>query len=65
MLNQNKFVMTNDLQRIFKFLGLNYGKYKIGFNNTKEIFDFIIELKYFSRELSLIKEFNSHQQRKE
>ena len=50
-----KFVITNDLQRIFKFLGLNYDKYKIGFNNTKEIFDFIIESKYFSRELFQLK----------
>jgi len=41
-------VISKDLNKIFNFLGLSYDRYLKGYDNTKEIFNYIIESKYFN-----------------
>jgi hypothetical protein len=43
-----EFNISKDIEKICEFLDLDYNQYKKGFTNLKEIFDFIIDSKYFN-----------------
>jgi hypothetical protein len=45
-----KIILTKNSQEICKYLGLNFEKWKNGFLSKKEIFDWIIESKYYKKE---------------
>lgn len=42
-----EIVVTRDMQKILSFLGLSYERWKEGFNNVEEIFEYVIESPYF------------------
>ena len=44
-----KLILSEDPEEIFRFLGHDYQRYLRGFNNENELFQWIIEGKYFRR----------------
>lgn len=42
-----EIVVTRDMQKILSFVGLSYQRWKEGFNNVEEIFEYVIESPYF------------------
>jgi len=51
--------ISKDMEKIHKFLGLDHDRYKKGFDELKEIFDFIISSKYFNKENFLFENLNT------
>lgn len=47
MLDNIKFKLCSDVIEIFKFLDLDYEKFKDGFNSEEELFNFVYNCKYF------------------
>jgi len=43
-------IISKDNKKIFEFLGLDFERFKSGFNTIEEIFEFIISSKYFNSE---------------
>ena len=52
-------VISKDNRKIFKFFDLDYDKYLKGFDNLEEIFEFIIDSKYFNPNNFLMENLNS------
>lgn len=52
-------VLSKDNRKIFDFLGCDYDRYLNGFNNQKEMFDYIINSKYFNFDCFLMENLNS------
>jgi len=52
-------VISKDNRKIFKFFDLDYDKYLKGFDNLEEIFEFIINSKYFNPNNFLMENLNS------
>lgn len=48
--NKDIIISTNS-EEIFKFLGLNYDKFILGFDDLKDIYDFIIDSKFFNKDI--------------
>ncbi|MFW6009497.1 MAG: hypothetical protein ACOCP8_09565 [archaeon] len=46
----NNFSISKDTEKVFKFLDIDYDKFKQGFDNEEEIFEWIISSKYFDHE---------------
>lgn len=42
-----EIVVTRDMNKILSFVGLSYERWKEGFNNVEEIFEYVIESPYF------------------
>ena len=42
-----EIIVTRDMHKILLFLGLSYERWKQGFNNVEEIFEYVIESPYF------------------
>lgn len=58
----NKFaevVISRNMDKIFGFVGLDYGKFLKGFVNLQDVFDFVISSRYFSPELFSFENMNS------
>lgn len=49
--NSHDITLTKDARKIFEFGGFNYDRYLQGFDYIEEIFDFIIDSKYFNIEI--------------
>ncbi len=47
VLSNIKVRLSNDVAKIFEFLGLNYEIFKKGFETEIELFDFVLNCKYF------------------
>lgn len=39
--------LTKDSKNVFDFLGLDFDRWKLGFNNREDMFDYVIKSKYF------------------
>lgn len=50
--------ISTDSNKIFKFLGYDYSRYLKGFDTTTEIFEWIVESKYFSMDSFLMDNLN-------
>jgi len=50
--------ISKDLRKIFEFLGYDYDRYLQGFDTKKEIFNWIINSKYFDSEMFEFKNLN-------
>lgn len=46
-----EFLLSKDPIKIFDFLGYNYSKFNYGFNTLEEVFEFVINGKYFNKEI--------------
>jgi hypothetical protein len=46
-----EFVITKDLRKIFTFLGFDYDKYLLGFDTLEEIFEYLVDNKYFNKQM--------------
>ena len=58
----NKFadvVISRNMDKIFGFIGLDYGRFLKGFVNLQDVFDFVIRSPYFSPELFSFENMNS------
>jgi hypothetical protein len=42
-----EIIVTRDMNKILSFVGLSYDRWKEGFNNVEEIFEYVIESPYF------------------
>ena len=51
-------VISKDSKKIFEFLGFDYERYLKGFDTLEEIFEWIINSKYFSYEVFLMDNLN-------
>ncbi|MFW6226266.1 MAG: hypothetical protein ACOC3V_04855, partial [bacterium] len=51
--------ISTDNRKIFEFLGYDYDKFINGFDTLKEIFDYVIEGKYFDHSIFLMENLNS------
>jgi hypothetical protein len=56
-LSQNIFI-SDDNYKIFEFLGFDYNRYLKGFDTLEEIFDYVINSKYFDSEMFDLKNLN-------
>lgn len=56
-------VISTEGKKIFEFMGLSWNRYCEGFNNEKEIFDYIIESRFFDPEAFKFENLN-HTNRK-
>jgi len=54
-----EITISKDNAKIFDFLGYDYNEYLKGFNTKKEIFDYIINGKYFDASLFLMENLNA------
>jgi hypothetical protein len=55
-------IISKDASKIFEFLGFGYNKYNDGFQTVEEIFDYVVNSKYFNPKLFEYSELN-HQNR--
>lgn len=60
---KNKFLLTQDPQTIYEFLGLDWFRYQKGFIELTDIFDFVVDSKYFSTTYFTLESLN-HKHRK-
>ena len=56
--------LSKDSEQIFNFLDYDYQRFKIGFNNLDEIFDFCISSKYFTTYKFSEDELNRHNRKR-
>lgn len=42
-----EIIVTRDMEKILSFIGLSYERWKLGFNNVEEIFEYVIDSPYF------------------
>lgn len=54
-----EFVLTKDMEKAFKFIGLSWEKFQEGFTDIKEIFDYVIGSPYFSSESFKLENLNA------
>jgi hypothetical protein len=54
----SKFVLTRDTKEIFKIGGFDYSRWKEGFATEKDVFDFVVNSKYFDSELFQLENLN-------
>lgn len=59
------YTISKDPEKIFTFSGFDYLRYKKGFNDLKDIFDFVIESKYFAKSLFNDGNFDSAENRRD
>ena len=52
-------VISTDSKKVFEFFGYDYDRFKLGFDEMEEIFDFIISSKYFSHDVYKYENLNS------
>jgi len=45
----NKIMLSSQPQEICNFIGLDYSKWKNGFNSIIDVFNWIIQCKYFNK----------------
>ena len=60
-LNSNRkenIFISDDNNKIFEFLGFDYNRYLKGFDTLEEIFDYIIDSKYFDSEMFDLENLN-------
>jgi len=53
------FPVSKDYQKIFSFLGLDFNKWRLGFDELEDIFKFVAESSYFDWRIFQLKELNS------
>jgi len=53
-----KVVLTRDMKEICKIGGFDYDVWKRGFDTEEDAFDFVIDSKYFNKELFLLENLN-------
>lgn len=46
-----KIIICKDPRKIYNFIGLSYDKWKEGFNNLEEIFEFVVSSPFFSADM--------------
>jgi len=51
-------LLSTDNKKIFEFLGYNYDRFQQGFDDLEEIFQFIIDGKYFDHRIFLMENLN-------
>ena len=54
-----EFVLTKDMEKAFKFIGLSWEKFEEGFDDLQEIFDYVIGSPYFSSESFKLENLNA------
>lgn len=54
-----EIIISKDNRKIFEFLGFNYDEYLSGFNTKQEIFDYVINSKYFNPKKFMFENLNS------
>ncbi len=59
-----KIILTENPEEICVYMGLDYEKWKSGFNNNQEIFDFIIDSHFFKSKLFEVNSLNSEHMRR-
>ena len=52
-------LISQDGKKIFEFLGLSWNRYLEGFNNEKEMFDYIVQSRFFNPESFKLENLNS------
>lgn len=52
-------LISQDGKKIFEFLGLSWDRYLEGFNNEKEMFDYIVQSRFFNPESFKLENLNS------
>lgn len=57
-----EYIVSKSPEKIFEFLGFDWSKYMMGFDTVEDIFEFIIESKYFSVHIFQYDQLN-HQNR--
>lgn len=55
-----EYFLTSDTKDILDFIGLDYSKYKKGFDTFNEMFKFVQDSKYFNKRFFVSREFNNH-----
>lgn len=60
-----EIVLTKDPRTIFEFLGFDYDRYLEGFNNKKDIFEFVINSKYFSKNIFYAEQLTADQKQRD
>jgi len=55
---QNNIVVTRDTAKALEFLGYNSNVFAQGFDNLNDIFDFVINTKYFNRDIFAFENLN-------
>ena len=58
-----KFLLTKNPQQIYEFLGLDWDRYLLGFDNLEDIFEFVMSSDYFSTTYFTLESLN-HKHRK-
>ena len=53
-----KIILTENPEEICVYMGLDYEKWKSGFNNSKEIYDFVIQSPFFQSKLFEVNTLN-------
>jgi len=60
--NKNKVLveihLSYDIPKIFKFLGFNYDRFLEGFNDITDIFNYVIDSEFFSKEIFAYENLN-------
>jgi len=56
--SKSKIIISKNNKDIFNFLGYDYSRYLKGFNTKKEIFDWVINSKYFDSDMFEFKNLN-------
>lgn len=51
--------ISRDARKIFQFLGFDYDRYLLGFDNLNDIFDYVIDSKYFDPEVFKMEHLNN------
>lgn len=56
--NPKELLMSKNILEILEFLGFDYDKYTFGFDNINDIYDFVIESKFFNPQIFSFEEMN-------
>lgn len=57
--------LTQDSKKVFEYIGLNYEQFKNGFETKEEMFEYLINCKYFTKETFINDNLNKIQRKKE
>lgn len=55
----DEIILSTDVKKIFEFLGFDYSKFKKGFDSLEDIFNYVINSKYFNKEYFFYKNLDS------
>lgn len=56
--NPKEILISENILDILEFLGFDYDRYTFGFNNINDIYDFVIESKFFNPQIFSFEEMN-------